>query len=312
MCFTGEPRCAAGSHRGSIDAGGRRTGPRSNDALQHFGCRGVLAEPIRFAGAVVITRPRNNQVVLLRQFKQPDLAIVGIVTVVDLESEKACVNKLGDRGFLDHAVTPVGCRMRQHGHSASGNNHFHTVERAWRVILLVVAALPMQDALKRCASVGDMAARDKRVGDVWTTDGPAVDGLRQHVRPGDVVVGGDAVNNTLSPMQPAVADPCRLAHNRRVCGVEQVREHVHARWAEIGAQLHPGQNLHATKGCCAKRFVPPCGRVVVGEGDGAEPGGGGRMDELCRRFRPVGHTAMGVQVDCASARGCEHPAIVLV
>jgi hypothetical protein len=155
----------------------------------------------------------------------------------------------------------------------------------------------VQDARERGAAVGDVAARDERVGDVRAADGAAVDRLLEHVVPRERVVLGDPLDDPLGAVQAAVTNACRLADDVVVQRVEEVGEHVHARRPVVGAQLHAGNHEEAGAGCRGLRLIPARRRVVVGERDRAEPRGDRSLHQLAGRLGAVGHAAVRVQVD---------------
>src|SRR3954449_2210436 len=103
--LTPGPRCcrsrAAGS--GSSRPDHRRPRALRLDLFQHGWIGDVLADPVELAGAVVVARPRREEVELAREPLQV-LALLGLVVAVrHLEAGEPGGGHLGDHGVGDGA-----------------------------------------------------------------------------------------------------------------------------------------------------------------------------------------------------------------
>src|SRR5690606_16755724 len=89
--------------------------------------------------------------------------------------------------------------------------------------------------------------------------------------------------------------------------IEQVAEHVHARGAQVGAQLDARNHGEPGAARRLERLQPAGRRVVVGEGDRGQAGLDRGTDELTRGLRAVRHRTGRVQID----ESVRHPASLL-
>jgi hypothetical protein len=138
----------------------------------------------------------------------------------------------------------------------------------------------MQDAFECGFPIGDMTLAHERIGDVRSSERPAIGRLGEHVVPTEVKVGSNPLYDALGPMQPSVPDACRLGDDRGIKRVEQVGENVHTRWAVVGAELHARNDCESRIFRCLERFVPTSRRIVVSERHCAKSCGRCRSNQL--------------------------------
>ena len=137
----------------------------------------------------------------------------------------------------------------------------------------------------------------------------AAAGALDDVAPGDRVAGvGEGGHDPLAAAEPLVAQPGPLRRQRRVPGVEEVGQQVHADRRRSRGEPAAGQ-LHARDdgqpvGPGPLRLGPPCGGVVVGERDDVQPGTDGGGEQLGRCVGAVGDRGVGVQVDPHQRPAC--------
>ncbi|WP_234946159.1 hypothetical protein [Agrococcus sp. Marseille-P2731] len=211
---------------------------------------------------------------------------VVVVAVPDLDPAEAGGREVAERGQV-HDGPPARTRVREHRDAAGVVDDPDRLLGRRRPVRLVVAALPVQDAVERGRSVGDDAERDERVCDVRPPDGRAGRRVLLDVLPGERVVATDGVHHALGPRHPLGADALALTHERRRLWVEQVAQHVHAGRPDLRGELDTGQQRDADLARRVARLSPARDGVVVGERDDAQPGRGRRAHDVGRRIRAV-------------------------
>src|SRR3954453_2971082 len=87
------------------------------ECLEHVGRRGVLAEPVGLAVAVVVARARDQQAELPCQAAQPVARLRRVVPVVDLEAREPGGRHRVDRVLADGLAALLGRRVGEHGHA---------------------------------------------------------------------------------------------------------------------------------------------------------------------------------------------------
>ena len=175
-------------------------------------------------------------------------------------------------------------------------------ERIRRVVRLVVPLARMQDAVERLRPIADDAAGDEGVCDVRAADRGICRRLCEHIRPRQFVVAADVADDALGATDPVVADAVGLGAQRRVLGIEQVPEHVHAAPLVLRRQFHARDECHA-EGCRDLCRLVPSGRaIVVGEGECANAVRVRLTDDLSGALGAVGVVRVQMQI----VGSCEH------
>jgi hypothetical protein len=238
---------------------------------------------------VVVTRPGDDQVVFLGELGQPCAGIGLVLPVVQLESEQAGFDELGQPRLRHDVAHPTGCRVREHRHAPGRPNQPDRLHRRRRIVRLVIAGSPVQDPGERLAAGERVATRDQGVGDMRTPNGGIRRCLCEHVVPGERVIGADPLHHLLGADEPGLTDPRCLGDNRGVRWVEQVGQQVHAGVLHAGAEFHSGNEGDSAAAGDSRRLGPARGRVVVRECDGSEAGDGRCADESARSFGAVRH-----------------------
>ncbi|CAM5638876.1 hypothetical protein SVIOM74S_08303 [Streptomyces violarus] len=134
-----------------------------------------------------------------------------------------------------------------------------------------------------------------------TPDGP-VTGDPRHLLPGhghaQLLKLGD---HAPRPGHPVVPDQLALGEQRRLLGVEEVRQHVHADAVEPAGELGSGDQREPL-GQRGDRLGMATGGVVIGQCDDVQTDRGGLPHQLGGSVRTVGSGGVGVQIDLRTTR----------
>ena len=261
---------------------------------------GVAAQVVvELAGAVVVAGAGDDQAEVGGDAPQPVADLGGVVLVVDLEAGQARVAQRGEAGLVERAV--VVSRRPRVGDDADspgvGDDADHRGQ-VGGVAVDVRRTAGAEVARERLVAVGHHAEGDQRVGDVRTAQRGGVG------RAAADVVGVDLDAEPAQPLedgrQPAVAagqHPVELVDQRRVGGVGQVGEQVHAAAGEAGADLDPADEGDPGPLGDVGRLVPALGGVVVGQGEDVDALGVRVPDQLRGGVGAVGAVRVGMEVD---------------
>lgn len=103
-------------------------------------------------------------------------------------------------------------------------------------------------------------------------------------------------DHALRARHPVVPYELALAQQLGLVGVEEVGQHVQAHAVEAAGEFGAGDERESGRQCGDGLRVPAA-RVVVGERDDVQTGGGRVADQLGRGVRAVGSGGVGVQID---------------
>ena len=183
--------------------------------------------------------------------------------------------------------------MRDDRHAAGLADQAHRLHRVKGLLGHVVGAARVEQAVEGLGAVPHDSGGDQRVGDVRSAHcGVALPHLREHVVPGQRVVGGQALEDgagaTLAAEANLLHAVCKLGVHR----VEAVGQQVNClrTGAALGVvvaagELGAGQKVQAVFLGQAGGPIPPGCGVVVGQGEPGQPGLG---DERHQLFKALG------------------------
>ena len=199
---------------------------------------------------------------------------------------------------VEHGSAAPSPRVGDHGDAAGGGDERdHLLERGR--VAVDVAGLPRaQQRRERLGAVPDHAEPCERVGHVRASRRDRTAGLTAYVVLGDVdAVRAEGGDDGRRARGAPLEDPVELQHQRRVRGVGQVAQQVHAPVAEARADLEARHERDADLVGHLARLRPAGHGVVVGQRDDVEAGGCGLAHQVSGGVGAVAGGGVRVEVD---------------
>ena len=187
--------------------------------------------------------------------------------------------------FLDPAVDGSKsrvCERRETAGLVNDGNHLFRRRAASRD---EAGASPRQPSLECIVRVDSVPGGDKRAGDLRTANGAAVLSVRAFEKRRDVdwrAQPAKALGDLLHALDPALALAFEEARERSAAGVHEIAEHVDVAAVLDSGDLDAGNERDAGRRAEATDFPDSRHRIVIGDGDPLQTGGGALLYQLLR------------------------------
>jgi hypothetical protein len=251
---------------------------------------------------VKIRSPGHDQIVLLREAAQihADTRIVHRVHQFD------AVQAGRDQPLHHRARLGEQPGVPQHGDSTGAVDQFDRLFGGQPLTRDIGGAAVVQVAVKGVFDRIGVTGFDQRACDMRPADRAAVgdrlDAIPRHA-PAESF---EPVQDFDAALLPVMAELRQPLLKRRVFDIHQVTQHVHITAAVFGAEFDAGQNEQQPRfRGCRLCFTNSCRRIMIGQGNDAQPRVDGVRDDLSRRELAIGCAAVKVEVDAhyAEMRG---------